>query len=165
MHYYRVETMESSSSKTVGGFVSAAIAMMHKALGTVPGCSAQELCDALRTTKSTNARILYRNMSILIKLVKPDVYINDQANNYCLYTGDGLWAATPSLKKIDKAIRKESNGLYFLTCRRITVPKTAIIYEDEDQIVITKADYMKYSERMPYIEMSVWEDDWSEQGA
>ena len=165
MYYYRVETMDAKTGETVGGYVSASLAITYKAVGLKPGCSAEDLCAALVLTSNENALTIYRQMAVLGGVAQPEVYVNDRPNNYCLYTADGLWAATPSLKKVDKAIRKESNGLYYLICRRVEIPDESILYEDEDQVVITKEDYGRYCDKDAFCIMSEWEDDWSELGA
>lgn len=165
MYYYRVETMNVDTGITVGGYVSASLAITYKALGLKPGSSAEELCAALALTSNENALAIYRQMAVLGGVAQPEVYVNDRPNHYCLYTADGLWAATPSLKKVDKAIRSESKGLYYLICRRITIPDNSILYEDEDQIVITKEDYDRYCDKEAFYKMTEWEDDWSELGA
>ena len=165
MFYYRVETMDYEDGVTVGGYVSASLAMTYKALCLMPGCSAEVLCTALKHTDSKNALTIYRNMAVLGSIAQPEVYVNDKPNHYCLYTQDEFLAVIPAFEEIDKVIREESDGLYFLIYRRVKIPDEAIIYEDEDQIVISKEDYERFVAKEDFHEIAEWDDDWSELGA
>ena len=98
-------------------------------------------------------------------IAQPEVYVNDKPNHYCLYTQDEFLAVIPAFEEIDKAIREESDGLYFLIYRRVKIPDEAIIYEDEDQIVISKEDYERFVAKEDFHEIAEWDDDWSELGA
>jgi hypothetical protein len=165
MLYYRVETMDIEKSETVGGYVSALFAMTYKALGLVPGVSAETLCAALKNTDSKNARILYKLMAMLGSIAQPEVYIDDKLNHYCLYTRNEFFKIMPAFEEMDEVIRVESSDMYCLIYRQLEIPDDAILYRDEEQIVISREDYEKYVVSEDFHKVAKLDDDCCELGA
>lgn len=82
MKYYRIEARDFDSERTVGGYVSAALAMTFKALGMQPTDSAEELAEALKKADNENALEIYKLMSILGDIPQPEIYVNHRDSYY-----------------------------------------------------------------------------------
>ncbi len=143
MKYYRIEAMDFDREQTIGGYVSAALAMTFKALGIQPTDSAEELTEALENTDNKNALEIYKIMSILGDIAQPEIYVNHRDSYYCMYNHDEMEDLLPFFVQLDSLIRIESGNQFFLICKDFEVPDEAIAYEDGAQIVISNEDYEK----------------------
>lgn len=153
--YYRVETFDNEKEQTVAGFVSTAFGMLYKMLGIKPNDSAEDLYTALEKTDNENAKMLFNKLTILGTLEKPDIYIDDKEENYCFYTPDEFDAVLGEIKDLDLIIQEESNGRFELIYREIDLPDDIFLYEDDDQVVISKADYEKYVDERMFLQVNV----------
>lgn len=157
--YYRVETLVVNKNKTTGGFASAINCFFRWLLGVDMTVSDDELAKlVIESSDPCVIRLGTIMDSLLGGVEKPKIYLSDKPNHYCLYTRDGFYGRYEDFEDLADFI-----DMYYpefkLIYLEVSLPSEAILYEDETQIVISKADYEKYRPEPSFFIDDDFDDD------
>ncbi len=145
--FIRVELMEYANKVTLGGFVSAALLLLHLKLGLPPICSSEEIYKKMKAEKDIRILNLFNCIMVLCDIPQPEVYTNDHVNHYCLYSVDEFEEIREDLCWISKQLRDLRDD-FVLVSKDFFLQE--ILYEDSYQVVITKETYDRHKGEHEY---------------
>ena len=148
--YYRVETFCVDKNETTGGFVSVIFCIFRIMLEAGPEVSDDELAKIIAESTDPNViRLFTITNGLLGGLDKPEIYISDKPNHFCLYNKEDFCARYDDFQELSEYV-DDYCPMFRLAYSEVTLPPEVILYEDENQIVISKADYEKYRPETPF---------------
>ena len=148
--YYRVEAFHMDKNETSGGFVSIMDCIFRIMLGVKMDVSDDDLAVKIAESKDPGVIRLVTIMSGLLgEVKKPEIYLHDKPNHYCLYNKDGFLDRYDDFQELSEYIDSFC-PMYRLAYSEVDLPSEVILYEDENQIVISKADYEKCRPETPF---------------
>lgn len=142
--FIRVEVYDYENDKSKSGFVSITDLIIRQVLNVPFETSDEELAKIIIESKDPTVMELNALLlGVLKDLPKPDVFTSDRENKYCLFTEDAYDARVDSFELLNDIIQ-DFFPSYNLVMLEFDLPEEAILYEDEYQVVISKADYETY---------------------
>ena len=153
MIYIRVETVDSSIGKTIGGYVCSMHALLAINLGITPTDNVEELMNQINESNNPEVKRIISLMYSLNTIPYPDVYINDKDNYICLYQQSEFLECYAELEEISLMLIDKTNGKLNLIYKEFDISEDEVIYEDSYQIVISKDTYEKYNTDSAYTDI------------
>lgn len=148
--YFRVEAFHMDKNKTTGGFASLINCMFRIMLGVNMDVSDDELSKMIvESTNQDVLRLANLMISLLGEVTKPEIYLSDKPNHYCLYNKEDFLDRYDDFQELSEYV-DDYCPKYRLAYSELALPPEVILYEDENQIVISKADYEKYRPETPF---------------
>ena len=142
--YYRVELYDKNKGSTRGGFVAAALAMIHIKLGVSPDITDEQRIELMANSADPEVKYLSGLMGVLLGEVDPpEEYVVDNLNRFCLFTPQDF-----ANKEIFFESLSEYVDSYLPHCKLvyciINLSPDEIMYEDEHQVVVSREVYEKH---------------------
>jgi hypothetical protein len=150
MNYIRGETFSRNRNKTLGGFIGAAYAILYMKLGIDPTASDTELADRLSSTKDLDALDIWHCIVNLSDMQQPEVYVNDRENHICMYTENRFEEDIALLVNLDEHLNEATDGKLRLVYANLDLENDEILYNDNEQIVISRDAYESRKEGLEY---------------
>ena len=143
MKYIRVETVNLSDNRPLGGFLAGTLTLLSLKLGVSPDCSDEMWEYALTKADDGGAwEIWYILTDCLESMPQPEIYVNDKKNHYCLFKEDVFCGKYEwNLSIVSDYLNEETNGKLAFVERGFEIDNNEILYEDEYQIVISMNTY------------------------
>ena len=85
MNYIRVETMNTHTEETLGGYICAAHSILSVKLGVPPTTSDEELARIINESDDPEVQDVFSTIMVLSDIPQPEIYIRDKRNKICLY--------------------------------------------------------------------------------
>lgn len=153
--YYRVEVYDYDEERSISGFVSILRLITCIELGLDIKVDDEVIAEAISKSENLRVKELSNLLAIFVdNLKKPEVYMNDKSNYMCLFKEQDFANKECFFELLNDYIRA-SFPSYDLIWYEFELPDEALVYEDENQIVISKEDYEKYKPLVFY----AFEDD------
>lgn len=157
MRYIRVETFDSKTEKSLGGYMCAAHSLLARLLYTTPTQDAEELDRLIGESDDPRVAELLSAMMALADIPFPDIYSNDKENHICLYLPSEFDECYEDLTYISSLLCNETGGRKVLIWKEFDLNEDEILYEDMYQIVISKDTYEKHNKDVEYDVLFSWE--------
>lgn len=171
--YYRVELFINNAS--VGGFVSPTTELINKRICAELNIPEQEMLEITNNLDDEKYNKLLakvkqpftlRLVTVLNELVAdleiPAIYKQNSSTSYCFFKENTFNWLFESFDDLDDAagdMFSHDSSFKYLSG---LIPKKDIIYEDEDQIVVTKEAYDKFKQKAKpqvFPNRYDWDDD------
>ena len=147
--YYRVEGITKDTEKSMCGYIAVCETLLAILTELPPGRPAEEYYERALTKKTPEITTLIQILGVLGSIAIPDEYMEDQENRYCLCNDEYFEYVYPYLEELDKLAQKYTKlKLGYIDFK---LDESEIIYEDEDQVVISKEDYLKHKNESFYL--------------
>lgn len=150
MKFIRVETFSRNRNAILGGYIGAAYAILYAKLCMKPTDSEWELADRLSKTDDSSVLSLWSTIIELSRMKQPEIYVNDKENHICLYTESKFMEDVPLLSDLDEHLNEVTDGKLRLVYANYDIEDYEILYDDEEQIVISRETYEKHKEDREY---------------
>ena len=148
--YFRVEAFHMDKNETTGGFASLIDCIFRIMLGVNMDISNAELAEKIAETNDPGIIRLVTIMADLLgEVKKPEIYLSDKHSHYCLYSKDSFLDRYDVFQELSEYVDTYC-PMYRLAYSEVALPPEIILYEDENQIVISKDDYEKYRPETPF---------------
>ena len=149
-HYYRVEIYNYDEEKTIGGLMSAIVALIAKKEGIKPDIPQDELAKVFANSKKTEVKELLGILNVLMQGVPyPEAYLKDKENRICLFTEADFAQKRLFLELLNAHVENEMPDCEIVYCD-FELPPEVILYKDEHQIVISLDTYKEYHSGIYY---------------
>ena len=148
--YFRVEAFHMDKNETTGGFASLIDCIFRIMLGVNMDVSDDELAEKIAESRDPGiVRFVTIMADLLGEVKKPEIYLSDKPNHYCLYKKEDFLDRYDDFQELSEYV-DDYCPKYRLAYSELALPPEVILYEDENQIVISKADYEKYHPETPF---------------
>lgn len=139
--YYRVELYDKNKGSTRGGFVAAALAMIHTKLGVSPDIPDEQRIELMANSTDPDVKYLSSLMGILLGEVDPpEEYVVDKLNRFCLFTPQDFANKEIFFESLSDYVDSYLTHCKLVYCI-ISLSPNEILYKDEHQVVVSKEVY------------------------
>ena len=148
--YYRVEAVDKKTEKSMCGYIAVCETLLALLTDLPPGRSAEEYHERVVEKNDPELNTLVNILGVFNDIQVPDEYKADMENRYCFFSSYFFEEAYPYFYELDNLVQKYTK----LKLEYIDLhldEDDEIIYEDADQIVISKETYMKYKDGATYL--------------
>ena len=147
--YYRVEGIDKKTEESKCGYIAVCQIILCEITNLPPGLTSEEYAEKGRETDNPDLPVLFELMEILGDMYVPDEYAVDKDNRICLCNDDYFEFAYPFFCELDRLTQKYTRlKLGYL---EFCLDNDEKLYEDDEQLVITKDIYLKYKSELDYM--------------
>lgn len=150
MKYIRVETMNTHTEETLGGYICAAHTILSIMLGVPPATSDEEFTRLINESDNPEVQDVLSEIMVLSDIPQPDIYIQDKSNKICLYQQSEFDECYEELVDISMMLSDVSDGEMILIYKEFDLAEDEILYDDGYQVVISRETYEKHKDRLGY---------------
>lgn len=83
--YIRVETMNTRTEETLGGYICAAHTILSIVLRVPPTTSDEEFARLINESDDPEVQDVFSTIMVLSYIPQPEIYIQDKSDKICLY--------------------------------------------------------------------------------
>ena len=142
--YYRVELYDRRKGSTRGGFVAAALAIIHTKLGVSPDIPDEQRIELMANSTDPDVKYLSSLLGILLGEVDPpEAYVVDKLNRFCFFTPQDFVNKEIFFETLSDYVDSYLPHCKLVYCI-ISLSPDEILYEDEHQVVVTKKVYEEH---------------------
>ncbi|MBQ8951380.1 MAG: HD domain-containing protein [Eubacterium sp.] len=147
--YYRVEGIDKNTEESKCGYITVCQLILCEITSLPPGLTSEEYVEKARGIDNPDIPVLFELMGILGDMYVPDEYEVDKDNRICLCNDDYFGFAYPFFCKLDSLTQKYTRlKLGYL---EFCLDNDEKLYEDDEQLVITKEIYLKHKSELDYM--------------
>ena len=150
MKYIRVETMNTRTEETLGGYICAAHSILSVKLGVPPTTSDEELARIINESDDPEVEDVFSTIMVLSDIPQPEIYIQDKQNKICLYQQSEFDECYEELVDISMMLSDVTDGEMILIYKGFDLAEEEILYDDGYQVVISRETYEKYKDSLGY---------------
>lgn len=150
MKYIRVETMNTHTEETLGGYICAAHSILSVKLGVPPTISDEELARIINESDDPEVEDVFSTIMVLSDIPQPEIYIQDKQNKICLYQQSEFDECYEELVDISMMLSDVTDGEMILIYKEFDLAEEEILYDDGYQVVISRETYEKYKDSLWY---------------
>lgn len=142
--YYRVELYDKRKGCTRGGFVAAALAMIHTKLGVSPDIPDEQRIELIANSTDPDVKYLDGLMRVLLgEIDPPEEYVVDKLNRFCLFTPKDFGNKEIFFESLSGYVDSYLPHCKLVYCI-ISLSPDEILYKDEHQVVVSKEVYEEH---------------------
>lgn len=150
MKYIRVETMNTHTEETLGGYMCAAHSILSIKLGVPPIAENEELASIINESDNPEVQEVLSTIMVLSDIPQPELYVQDKVNKICLYQRSEFDECYEELVDISMMLSDASDGELILIYKEFELRQDELLYDDGYQVVISKETYEKYKDSLGY---------------
>ncbi len=150
MKYIRVETLNTHTEETLGGYICAAHSILSVKLGVPPTTSDEELARIINESDDPEVEDAFSTIMVLSDIPQPEIYIQDKPNKICLYQQSEFDECYEERVDISMMLSDVSDGEMILIYKEFDLVEDEILYDDGYQVVISRETYEKQKDSLGY---------------
>lgn len=150
MKYIRVETLNTLTEETLGGYICAAHTILSLKLGVPPTTSDEELARNINDLDDPEVQDVFSTIMVLSDIPQPEIYIQDKQSKICLYQQSEFDECYEELVDISMMLSDVTDGEMILIYKEFDLAEDEILYGDGYQAVISKETYEKCKDSIGY---------------